>query len=219
MFAMPETGIGFFPDVGGTYFLPRLTGRTGYYLGLTGARIGADDCITTGIAQHKVTAESLTDIVNAIARQPFKNDAKLAVTEVINRFSIQVRQSPLSSAGDVISNCFSGISMEEIVTSLRATNDEFSQNALKMIAKKSPASLKVTLKALIEGGQMDFDRCMVQEYCLSTHFLQGHDFKEGIRAVIIDKDQSPVWKPADLQGVSIEMVNQYFSPLMQDVIH
>lgn len=219
MFAMPETGIGFFPDVGGTYFLPRLTGRSGYYLGLTGARIGADDCVAVGIAQHKVASASMTELIHAIARQPFSKDAKSSVTDVIQRFSMSQLQSPLASACQIINDCFSGEMMETIVASLTSSSDVFAQKALEMIGKKSPTSLKVTLKAMIEGEQMDFDNCMDQEYCLSTRFLQGHDFKEGIRAVIIDKDQAPVWQPADLQGVSIDTVNQYFSPIVQDAIH
>ncbi len=218
LFAMPETGIGFFPDVGGTYFLPRLAGRMGYYLGLTGARIVCDDCVAAGIAQHKVSSDSLGEIIEAIADCQFTADARQSVTTVLKTFSASKINSELAAVQTLIDNYFNFSTMEEIIDALTSSAHEFAQKALTMLAKKSPTSLKVTLRALQTGANLDFDQCMLQEYRLSTRFLQGHDFIEGIRAVIIDKDQSPVWEPANLQAVSNDMINHYFSPMSQELI-
>lgn len=217
LFAMPETGIGFFPDVGGTYFLPRLLGSIGYYLGLTGARISSDDCVAVGIAQHKVSRDALIELTKAIADCHFSTNPKQSVTEIIEKFSVAQINSDLIKEQTLIDDCFSLATMEDIVAALKVLPQSFAQKALMMLSKKSPTSLKVTLNALHSGAELDFDECMRQEFRLSNRFLQSHDFIEGIRAVIIDKDQSPTWSPAELNAVSNEMVMHYFSPMAQEL--
>jgi enoyl-CoA hydratase/carnithine racemase len=210
LFAMPETGIGFFPDVGGSYFLPRLASHIGYYLGLTGARISADDCVQTGIATHKVAQHALPALIHELAEQPFMGEARSAVSTIIEQFQIPVVSTTLINQADRINQYFSADNMEDILHALQKSHDAFCKDAVEMIAKKSPTSLKVSLLAMQKGSRMNFDDCMQQELILVTHFLKSHDFAEGIRAVIIDKDQRPVWKPASLSAVSEDEVKAYF---------
>lgn len=217
LFAMPETGIGFFPDVGGTYFLPRLPGRTGYYLGLTGARINSDDCVGLGLAQLKVAPESLPKILAALAQETFPSDSPETVTEILSCFKVPVSPQ-LPAHQSAIDTCFSHASMEDIQKALEQSTDTVCQEAASHIRKKSPSSLKITLRALQAGKRLDFDACMRQEFRLVTRFLQGHDFAEGIRAVIIDKDQSPRWQPDTLSAVDEREVEKYFAPLQEELV-
>lgn len=217
VFAMPETGIGFFPDVGGTYFLPRLPYHIGFYLGLTGERIRSDECVALNLAQHKIEVTKQQDLLSAIADTAFTNDANTSVTNVINDFSIACEHSQLFSEQAVIADCFGKDNLETIIASLQTSEATICQQALESLKKKSPTSLKVTLRALQIGANLNFDECMRQEYRLVNHFLQHHDFIEGIRALIIDKDQKPQWQPASLEEVSENSVEKYFSPLTTEL--
>lgn len=218
VFAMPETGIGFFPDVGGTYFLPRLAHYSGYYLGLMGARISSDDCVALGIAQQKVQQDCLPQLIEQLAQQSFGDHASNAVTRIIESFKTEVKSSLLIEQQAAIEICFSQNSMEEISRALNNSSASLCQEAAAIINKKSPTSLKVTLRALQEGRKMNFDACMRQEFRLCCRFLQGKDFVEGIRAVIIDKDQSPHWNPNTLAGVTPQIIENYFAPLAQELV-
>lgn len=218
LFAMPETGIGFFPDVGGTYFLPRLPNKMGFYLGLTGARISSDDCIALGLTQQKVASESLPMLIQSIADASLGDDAKQTVSDVISQFKQSVQSSALMEKKNIVEKCFSAGSMEAIHDKLQESSESLSKEALAQLSKKSPTSLKVTLLALMNGAKLDFDACMQQEFRLVSHFLQGHDFSEGIRAVIIDKDQQPKWKPALLADVTDTEVKQYFAPVKHELV-
>lgn len=222
LFAMPETGIGFYPDVGGTYFLPRLPGKTGYYLGLTGARLDCDTSVALGVATLKVARESLNNIIRALADEPLDDRAGLSArqraSEVLNQFNLPIQPSHLLAQQAEIDHCFAGDRMEAIISLLQQSRSPLMKEAIAVLAKKSPTSLKVTLKALQEGKELDFDECMKQEYRLTCHFLEGHDFAEGIRAIIIDKDQAPVWDPATLNEVSHREVLDYFAPLSKELV-
>ncbi|MFZ2315957.1 MAG: enoyl-CoA hydratase/isomerase family protein [Gammaproteobacteria bacterium] len=215
LFAMPETGIGFFPDVGGTYFLPRLPGRLGYYLGLTGARMGSEDCVALGVANHKVLSTALPLLLSALASQSLNNDAD--VSNIIKQFDAPISQPVLLEQQAIIDDCFAFDNMEEIVQRLKISHHTVCQEALTMLQKKSPTSLKVTLRAMQKGHQLDFDAVMQQEFRLTTHFCEKHDFIEGIRALIIDKDQTPVWVPATLEAVTEQMVEDYFQPIPDEL--
>lgn len=217
LFAMPETGIGFFPDVGGTYFLPRLPGKIGFYLGLTGARLKSDDCVGLGIATHKVSSDSLSSIIDALAQTSFSSNPRLSVTEIIERFQLTIQPSTLLAERNAIDTYFSGNTMEELMANLERAKDGIGEEALRTLHKKSPTSLKITLRALQEGQHLSFDDCMSQEFRLTCRFLQGHDFPEGIRAVVIDKDQKPHWIPPTLEGVSQQEIQKYFAPLAHEL--
>jgi enoyl-CoA hydratase len=217
MFAMPETGIGFYPDVGGSYFLPRLRANMGFYLGLSGARLGSDDCVALGIAQAKVPSHALSELVAALTDQSFGEHAVTSVTEIINQFKVIVKPSPFMEQQDIIQTCFANDSMETILRDLQQSNNEFCKTTAHTLAKKSPTSLKITLRAMQAGRHLEFDDCMRQEYRLTSHFLEGHDFLEGVRAAIIDKDQSPRWRPSTLEEVSQHEIEKYFSPLAEEL--
>ena len=196
LFAMPETGIGFFPDVGGTYFLPRLPGRTGFYLGLTGARLHADDCLKLGIAHEKVRHATLPDLVQALLHADLSTQPHEVITQVIHGFHAPREESSIHRHQFEIDTYFSKPTVEAILHGLASSPHAWCQEVLAVMQTKSPTSLKVTLHALQQGKELAFDACMQMEYRLAYRFLQAHDFAEGIRAVIIDKDQAPHWRPS-----------------------
>lgn len=216
-FAMPETGIGFFPDVGGSYFLPRLNNKIGFYLGLTGAKLNGDDCVALGLAHYKVAADVLPILIEHLAQYPFKQDANASVNEVIGKVSVPPSLFSLATHQSTIDSCFSKNSIEAIIQALNHSN-KFAKEVASTLGKKSPASLKITLKALQNGRYLDFDICMQQEYRAACRFLEDHDFFEGIRAVIIDKDQMPQWQPSTLEEVTPAFVEKYFAPLFEELV-
>ncbi len=210
LFAMPETAIGFFPDVGGTYFLPRLVGEIGMYLALTSARIDADDCAALGIAPFKLASDDLPKLINVLASTDLGDDANQSVTKVINHFQITPNVSKLMQQQKKIDQYFAADSVEKILATLESSDDPFAKETADILLTKSPTSLKVTFEALQRGKKLDFDACMQQEYYLVREFIQSHDFSEGIRAVLIDKDQQPKWQPDNLHGVTPDMIAPYF---------
>ncbi|HVE44139.1 MAG TPA: enoyl-CoA hydratase/isomerase family protein [Gammaproteobacteria bacterium] len=214
VFAMPETAIGFFPDVGATYFLSRLTSYVGFYLGLTGARLNSDDCMALGIVQHKIPASAVDRLVDKLASTDFLEAPLSTVTRIIQTFD--VTHVPLSFSDErlmEIAHCFSQETMEDIITVLAQGHDNWYQKTVETLYQRSPTSLKATLLALQLARQRSFRDCMRQEYRLMSHFLDLHDLREGIRAVIIDKDQKPQWDPARLDCINKEQIERYFDPI------
>lgn len=218
VFAMPETSIGFFPDVGGSYFLPRLPNKIGYYLGLTGARITAADCMALGLTNYFVAADVFPKIIQALLATSLKEDAKSVVSKILIQLDKTPDHATLLEHKEKIARCFSKQTIEEIVHCLEISPEEWCQQTATLLKTKSPTSLKVTLRALQEGEKLDFDACLNMEYRLTRRFLQGHDFYEGVRALIIDKDQSPHWQPAEIKEVTQQDIAQYFAPLEQELV-
>lgn len=215
VFAMPETGIGLFPDVGGTFFLPRLRNHIGYYLGLTGNRINADDCCALEITQHKMEVDAFEALIEKLAATKFKKNAYESVTEIIQQFNVPSRQSTLLQDAPLIEEYFSAPTIELLIDKLQNSSQPLLHHVYETLQKKSPTSLKVTFKALQKGSKLTFNECMEQEYRLVSHFIRNHDFFEGIRAIIIDKDQQPKWQPSTLSEVTNEMVDNYFAPVKE----
>ena len=207
LFAMPETGIGLFPDVGGTYFLSRMPGELGMYLGLTGSRLGAADALYCGVATHHVPRERFPDLAASLA------EARRAVDETIADFAADPGPPPLAEQRDAIDRCFAGGSVAEIVTALEAVGGGWAENTLATLAAKSPTSLAVTYRQLRGGAGLDFAAAIRLEYRLSQRFCAGHDFAEGVRAAVIDKDNAPRWRPDRLEEVTTADVDAYFAPL------
>ncbi|MBX3496921.1 MAG: enoyl-CoA hydratase/isomerase family protein [Parvibaculum sp.] len=205
-FAMPETGIGLFPDVGGTYFLPRCPGETGMYLGLTGTRLKAADAIYAGIADAYVPSVRLDTLKDRLAGG---TDPRLALREVVE----EEGPAPLASMQKEIGAHFSKGSVAEILSSLRGDGGEWAMKTADTIETKSPTSTLVAFRQIREGAALDFEGCMKLEYRLIERFVKGHDFYEGVRAVVIDKDQAPKWKPATLAEMRASDVDEYFAPL------
>ncbi|XP_040331587.1 3-hydroxyisobutyryl-CoA hydrolase, mitochondrial isoform X1 [Herpailurus yagouaroundi] len=248
LFAMPETAIGLFPDVGGGYFLPRLQGKLGYFLALTGFRLKGRDVYAAGIATHFVDSEKLgmleedlialkspskeniADVLEAYhTKEPRTKDQILqndALFREIPRFggakSQQQRTNSkidqdksfiLEEHMDKINSCFSANTVEQIIENLQQDGSSFALEQLKVINKMSPTSLKITLRQLMEGSSKTLQEVLIMEYRLSQACMGGHDFHEGVRAVLIDKDQSPKWKPANLKEVTEEDLDSYFKSL------
>jgi enoyl-CoA hydratase len=208
--AMPETGIGLYPDIGGSYFLPRLLDKTGFYLGLSGHKIEVADAHYVGLINTVVPKTKFAEIIAAIADAKFSEDAKTSVTRIINAFSITTSASLLRQRRKEIENCFSHHTIETILAALENNKITWCEEIAALLKTRSPTSLKVTLAALQRGATMEFDDCMRMEYRMTQQFLQQHDFYEGIRAAIIDKDRNPKWRPANLGEVSPQMVEKYF---------
>jgi len=210
VFAMPETGIGLFPDVGGSYFLPRCPGETGMYLALTGARLNTMDALYAGIVTHFVPAARKEELLNKLADGvPFG----WAVGQLVENATI----APLAAHRAIIDKCFSGTSVEEILARLDAEASEWSNETAKTIRTKSPTSLKIAYRQVREGKKLSFDDCMKMEFRMVNRIIAGHDFYEGVRAAIIDKDGAPKWQPAELAGVTDKDVDAYFAPLKDEL--
>ena len=213
MFAMPETGIGLFPDVGATYMLPRLPGALGLYLGLTGARLGPADCLYGGIGTAYVPAERLDALETALAETPLCADPAAVVEGVLARFQADPGPAPLANLRARIDACFDQPSLSAILAALDAEASGWGAEQLQELASKSPTSLAVTFRQLCNGATLGFDSAMRLEYRLVHRFMEGHDFREGVRALLVDKDRRPEWRPRRLADVRDAMVDAYFAPL------
>ena len=203
MFAMPETGIGLIPDVGGTFALPRLPGEIGTFAALTGARLNGADCLYAGIATHYIASERLPLLMELLA------DGSEPVETVLATLHTDPGEAPLEALRDAIDFHFLHDSVEAIQASL-AVGDAWALTQHAAIARMSPTSLKLSLRALRMGASVGIEAALQTEYRLVCAIKDGHDFFEGIRAQLIDKDKSPKWQPATLAGVDDAMVASYF---------
>ena len=208
MFAMPETGIGLFPDVGGGWYLSRLPGRTGQFLALTGARLDGAECMALGIATHYVASEALPELKAAIAADP------QALGRILDEYAIAPPPARIERNREAIDRLFAPDRYEDIVAALTAEDSDWARKELATLAKKSPQTLKVSLRLLAQGrDHVDFAEEMKVEYRVATHVCQRHDFLEGVRALIVDKDEAPKWDPPTPEEVSDHLIDQIFAPL------
>ncbi|WP_017588153.1 enoyl-CoA hydratase/isomerase family protein [Nocardiopsis ganjiahuensis] len=206
---MPETTIGFVPDVGGTYLLSRAPGETGTHLALTGSPVGAADAVYTGMADHYVPAERLPDLVSALSEAGTEAD----VAEAVGRFAEIAPAGSLGSQRQWIDSCYSADTAEEIVARLRGHGAPEAAKAADTIEAKSPTAVKTTLAALRRArGLATLEEVLEQEYRVSTAALNWPDLAEGIRAQVIDKDRDPKWAPAVLSEVGDADVARAFEP-------
>lgn len=205
-FAMPETGIGLFPDVGGSYFLPRCPGETGLYVALTGARLKAADALYIGVATHFVPAAQRDALIAKLAdgETPDKAVAALAADP---------GPAPLAALRSDIDRHFAKDSVDAILSSLDADASDWSRDIAKTIRAKSPTSTRLAFRQNREGKELSFDDCMRMEFRMVNRVVAGHDFYEGVRATIIDKDNTPRWQPASLAEVSEADIAAYFAKL------
>jgi enoyl-CoA hydratase len=215
-YAMPETGIGLFPDVGGGWYLPRKPGQVGMWLALTGARLKAADCIAAGIATHYLPTEILCPARAQIAGAAQTHDAERALQSGLDALAenpgAPKELTPENRAR--IDRIFALESVEAIVAALEADGSDWAKAQLKTLASKSPQTLKVAFRQLREGAKMEsFADEMRQEYAIGARVVQRHDFLEGVRALIVDKDNAPKWDPPALSGVTDKMLDEIFAPL------
>ncbi len=209
--AMPETGIGLFPDVGGGWYLSRLPGRIGQYLALTGARLDGAEAVALGLATHYLPTARIEEAKAAIATGADAIDAALsALAEAAPAGKILAQRAE-------IDRLFASDVLEEVLAALDADGGDFAQATRATLATKSPQAMKVSLKLLKDAaGMATFADEMRQEYAVACRVVQRPDFVEGVRALIVDKDNAPRWEPATVEGVSDHMIDRIFAPLPDD---
>jgi enoyl-CoA hydratase len=214
LFAMPETGIGLFPDVGATWLLSRCPGETGLYLGLTGARIRAADLIALGLAEAMVPGDRLDDFAATLPEVRAREE----IDSLLLAHAADPGEPALGPHRAAIERCFAEPTVERILAALDAEGTDWGRETAATLRTKSPTSLKVALRQLRLGRELpDFEAAMRLEFRLVQHFMAGGDFFEGVRAVVIDKDQRPRWSPACLEEVSEAAVEAYLAPLEREL--
>ncbi|TGX50177.1 enoyl-CoA hydratase/isomerase family protein [Sphingomonas gei] len=210
-FAMPETGIGLFPDVGGGWHLSRLPGHLGEYIALTGARLDGADCLALGLATHYLPAELLDRVKADVASDP------QAITAALDALSEAPDAAKILADLENIDRLFAADTLEEILAALAADSGLWAKEQLAILATKSPQAMKVSLHLVRQGRHMpSFEDEMRQEFAVATRVVQRPDFAEGVRAVIVDKDNAPRWQPATVEGVTDHVIDQIFAPLPDD---
>ncbi|XP_064086611.1 3-hydroxyisobutyryl-CoA hydrolase, mitochondrial-like isoform X2 [Macrobrachium nipponense] len=219
LFAMPETGIGLFPDVGGSHFLPRLGGRLGMYLALTGHRLKGRDVLKAGVATHVCDSSRIGELEEQLLKldSPYPEDIQ-AMLSKFQEESTFSKNEPFSLQPVLpqIQKCFSGGSVEEIISNLEKDGSEWAEKQIKTLSRMSPTSLKVTFEQIERGAHLTLQECLSMEHRIVSRIFKGHDFKEGVRALMIDQDNKPSWSPASLAEVSTEKVEEYFYPLSEE---
>jgi enoyl-CoA hydratase len=208
VYAMPETGIGLFPDVGGGWYLSRLPGSTGVFLGLTGARLDGAECLALGIATHYVSSEAIDEIKAAIITRPGD------VAAILDGASITPSPARILDNRERIDRLFASDRLEEILAALEADGSDWAAKERATLTRKSPQAMKLTLRLIAEGkDKADFAEEMALEYAMATRVSRRHDFIEGIRALLVDKDNNPRWDPPTAEAVSDRLIDELMAPL------
>lgn len=210
-FAMPETGIGLFPDVGGGWYLSRLAGRLGQFLALTGARMNGAECKEVGLATHYLPPEKLDEAKERIGENPDR------IEGILGQLSDTTAEARIVGNLDKIDKFFASDEYEEILAGLEADDSDWAAKERDTLGTKSPQTCKVALLQLKEGAAMEnFADEMRNEYRIGYHVLVMHDFLEGVRALIVDKDNDPKWNPPTPEAVTTEWIDNIFAPLSAD---
>lgn len=210
--AMPEVSLGFFPDVGGTWLLSRAPGELGTYFGLTGLSMNGADAVSCRLADIRIATSDWSFLRAALTALAPGTDAG-AVMAAIRGFAAADETGPVTQQRALVDRAFAHDDVEDIIATLAQDGSEFAQATLKALADKSPRGLKVTLKLLrLARGSTSLEQCLSREYLAALEVFASHDFVEGIRAAIIDKDRNPTWQPPDLAGVTPEIVARYLAP-------
>ena len=212
VFAMPETGIGLIPDVGGSHFLSRLDGQMGMYLALTGQRLKGADCLHAGVATHLCQSQKIPELKEKLINV---NDVT-EIEGILDSYSKAFANSPFSLQDKLpmIEQAFSGETVEKVLDELSNLGNEWGDKTRSLIEKMSPTSVKVTFRQIREGAKLSsLAECLQMEYRLVRRCCEDHDFYEGVRALLVDKDNSPNWNPKSLSQVTDDAINRYFSEL------
>ena len=211
LFAMPETGIGLFPDIGASWFLSCCPGQLGMYLGLTGLRMHAADTLYAGIGDIYMESGRNEDLLDALASADSLDER--SVNDLLRSFTSDPGAAPIAAYRDEIDRCFAGDSVEAILVSLEDEDTDWARTQLKYLAHKSPTALKLTFRQLRLGPTIEsIADIMKMEYRMAHRTYRGVELFEGIRAVVIDKDGAPQWQPDNLAAVSEDDLNEYFVP-------
>ncbi len=201
MFAMPETAIALFPDIGATFILPRLRGQAGMYMALTGARLHGADAAFVGLATHFTDRETIAALPDALARH-----GAAALAQVSRTFD-----PPIAAHMDAIDRCFSGSSVAEIIERLSATDTDWSRETLATLRSVSPSAVEWTFRIVRAGAARTLPQSLAAELALTRHATRHPDFLEGVRAMVIDKDRQPRWSPASLEAVDPAEIEAMFT--------
>src|SRR6185295_6583629 len=199
LFAMPEVGIGFFPDVGGTWFLPRLKGEIGTFCALTGERLKATDAVSAGVANCRISSNRFSELLEALC-------GDVSVDAILAAFAEPVTEGDVMARRGLIDRLFAGNRIEDILARFDreakagGTEAEWASKIAANIRGKSPTSLRIALEQMRRGKNWSFEECMKAEFRIVSRVMSEPDFYEGVRAVIVDKDNKPQWKPATLDG-------------------
>ena len=208
LFAMPEGAIGLFPDVGAGWYLPRLPGRTGQFLALTGARLDGAECLWSGLATHYLPGARLPEMKARIVGDP------AAIGTILENLADEPPPARLAGNAERIDRLFASDRLEDILDALAADPSDWAAKERKAVASKCPATAKVALRQFARSaGNRDFAEEMALEYRLASRMMMRPDFAEGVRAVLVDKDNAPRWEPAAPEGVTDEMLDAIFAPL------
>lgn len=214
LFAMPETGIGFFPDVGGSHFLPRCPGESGMLMALTGARLHAADCLWAGIGTHHLPSERLGELEERLAAAP-AGELPAVLERALAELARDPGPAPLAGRRALVDRCFGAPNVAGVVAALRTADDPWAAEQAALIDGKSPLALAVTFEQIRRGARLDLDACLAMEYRMVHRFLENGEFHEGVRALLVDKDKTPRWSHAGLAEVPPAMVEQVFAPIPQ----
>jgi len=208
--AMPEVGIGFFPDVGASFLLARAPGFVGTFLALTGQRLGPADALDCRMADIHLPADRLRDLPAVLANCRSHQDVRTD----LERLATAPAPARLPKEREWIDGCYGGDRLEEIFERLRTCRADAAQTALATMGKASPTSLKVTLRNVRSAATFDrVEQSFIQDYRIALACIAGHDFIEGIRATIIDKDRNPRWRPETIEAVTADIVDRHFRSL------
>jgi enoyl-CoA hydratase len=203
-FAMPETGIGFIPDVGSSYFLSRLPDEVGLYLGLTGTRIGLEDALEAGLMTHAVAKDDFEAVIDRLSQGE-------AAGKAIAAFVRKPKRGALHEHRRRIATIFSAASVEVVLERLDRDSSDFARETAQVIRTRSPTSLKLVFRQLREAQHLNLRQCLAMEFRLALRVLEKPDFREGVRAALVDKDRNPKWQPSSLAGVGD--LDDFFGPL------
>jgi enoyl-CoA hydratase len=209
---MPETVLGLFPDVGATWFLNRLPGEMGVYLGLSGVRLRANDLVALGMATHFVPSAAAPALIEDLAATPL-DEASIAA--VLARHAGDPGAAMVATRRSEVDKLFAGATVEAIMADLGGAGSDWAGEALQTMHRASPTSLKLTLRQLRSGRTLDLAQMFRIEYRLAVRCTTGHDFPEGVRAILIDKDNAPRWQPARLEDLDAASVEAYFWPFAE----
>ncbi|MEM9496168.1 MAG: enoyl-CoA hydratase/isomerase family protein [Pseudomonadota bacterium] len=217
LFAMPETGIGLFPDVGGGHFMPRLHDGLGLYYALTGARAKAADCMAAGIATHYTKPEKYAALEAALLETPLSDKPHADIETVLDVYAGDPGHAEINDKRGDIARIFENRgALDEIFSVLASDTSDLAKEIGETLARMSPTSLRLTFEQMRLGHERDFDDTMKMEFRMVRRVMAGHDFFEGVRAQIIDKDRDPKWSPATLAEVSDDAIAAYFEDLGED---
>jgi len=207
LFAMPEVSIGFFPDVGGTHMLPSFPGETGAYAAMTGTRLKTADCLHVGFLTHVVPTARMAELLDALA-------AVDDPAPVLEAFHTDPGEAPIAARREAIDRLFVGDDARVILARLEAeegASAEWAKATAAEIRAKSPTSVAVALHQVRIGASLSFESCMVTEFRIVSHILRGNDFYEGVRSVLVDRDNRPLWRPSSLDDLDPADVAAHFT--------